>query len=654
MKKLVSSLVVAFILIMTLAEGCARSAAGAPASLTASMTYPVSSLDDLQELERFLDSLITERMERYDIPSEVIAVVRDGQVVFTKGYGYADLDKRVPVDPERTIFRIGSVSKLFVWTAVMQLVEQGKLDLSADVNTYLTRATEHPGIRIPDTYPEPITLAHLLTHTSGFEKQDWYSIFPSKDGWIPLEEYLATHMPERVYPPGQFWVYSNYGTSLAAYIVERVSGMPFEEYVERFIYEPLEMNHSTFRQPLPPALSDDLATGLIWQSGKRHGLPSGFEWGYPAGSMSSTAIDMSRFMIAHLQNGRYEDGEGSSHQILGEQAAIDMHSQHFVYDPRLLGFTFGFFEEQLGGTRIIYHAGGSAAFSAHVALIPEYNLGVFEAYSGGEPGSGFIYTEVLRYYSRIPATPSASPGLLAPTRQYAGEYLDLNVNHSSPERLLALLKGVSVKENGNGKLAFLEGMWVQVEPLVFQEVGSGDLAVFRTEDGTAEGRVTYLIHGELAYEKLPWYWQTAFQLGLLAGCLLVFLSSALGWPVASFIQRRRPWEPELLPRLAHWTGWGMSVTFVGFVMVFVTEVYENDVLLYGLTPAARAILLLPLLGAVLTVVTLMLSCAAWMGWGSPARHPYWNLRGRMHYTLVALAGVAVVWWLSYWNLHGFR
>ena len=113
-------------------------------------------------MEAFLDKLLGREMEKHHIAGAAVSVVKDGKLFFAKGYGYADLENGIPVDPEQTIFRIGSVAKLFTWTAVMQLVEQGKLDLDADINTYLD-------FRIPDTYPQPITLKHLLTHTSGFE-----------------------------------------------------------------------------------------------------------------------------------------------------------------------------------------------------------------------------------------------------------------------------------------------------------------------------------------------------------------------------------------------------------------------------------------------------------------------------------------------------
>ncbi len=116
-----------------------------------------------EDLEAFLDGVLAAEMRSHSIASATVSVVKDGELFFAKGYGYADRESRRPVDPERTLFRPGSISKLFTWTAVMQLVEQGKIDLDADVNEYLT------DFRIPDTFPEPITMEHLMTHTPGFE-----------------------------------------------------------------------------------------------------------------------------------------------------------------------------------------------------------------------------------------------------------------------------------------------------------------------------------------------------------------------------------------------------------------------------------------------------------------------------------------------------
>jgi hypothetical protein len=259
---------------------------------------------------------------------------------------------------------------------------------------------------------------------------------------------------------------------------------------------------------------------------------------------------------------------------------------------------------------------------------------------------------MVHFFPPSPA-PGDVPSSPVQTGLYEGEYVDLGVNRSSPEKLLALLKGMRVKENEDGTLAFLGATWTPVAPLTFQEVDGGDLAVFRTEEGTPGSRVTHLIRGELAYEKLPWYRGTAFHLGLLAGCLLVFLSAALSWPVVSLLQRRGTEKPTRMAQLARWICWTMSATFLGFVVAFVIETWENDVLLCGLTTGAKAILMLPLIGAALAGVTAILAGAAWKGWNTRTGRPYWSLGGRIHYTLVALAGIAFVAFAGYWNLLGF-
>ncbi len=187
----------------------------------------------------------------------MVVVVKDGQVLLAKGYGYADVEKRIPVDAEHTLFRPGSVTKLFTWTAVMQLVEQGKIDLQADVNTYLT------AFQIPATYPQPITMLDLMAHTAGFEEPQsriwWQS---SAEEMTSLEDYLAQNMPARVYPPGQMPAYSNYGATLAGYIVEQVSGEPYEQYIEAHIFTAAghgSQHHGT--AVCPRALAPDMSQG---------------------------------------------------------------------------------------------------------------------------------------------------------------------------------------------------------------------------------------------------------------------------------------------------------------------------------------------------------------------------------------------------------
>src|SRR5215208_847570 len=204
------------------------------------------------DVEAFLDGLVPLQLKNADIAGATISIVKDGKLLFAKGYGYADVEKKKPVSPQETLFRPGSISKLFTWTAVMQLFEQGKLDLDRDVNDYLD-------FKIPDAFGKPITLKNILTHTPGFEEQikDLFT----DSGTPNLGQYLKTHIPARIYPPGTVPAYSNYATALAGYIVQRVSGRPFDDYIAENIFGPLRMTHSTFAQPLPSSLSSLMSGG---------------------------------------------------------------------------------------------------------------------------------------------------------------------------------------------------------------------------------------------------------------------------------------------------------------------------------------------------------------------------------------------------------
>lgn len=298
------------------------------------LTVPVPALGqaslrglrDQAELEAFLDGVMTAHLRDKHVAGATVSVVKDGALFFAKGYGYADVDQRKPVDPVGTMFRIGSVSKLFTWTAVMQLAEQGKLDLNADVNTYLD-------FKIPATYPEPITLTHILSHTPGLEEDGRDLFTEDSSHMVPMGRWLATHMPGRVRPPGTFSSYSNWATAVAGYIVGRVSGMSWDEYIEQHILGPLGMTQTTGRQPLPARFQADMSQGYSWTGGRF--VPKKWEiitGAAPAGSVSASATDMAKFMLAHLGNGQLGD-----QRILADSTARLMHSRLFGHDPRIPG-----------------------------------------------------------------------------------------------------------------------------------------------------------------------------------------------------------------------------------------------------------------------------------------------------------------------------
>lgn len=339
------------VLVFIACLACINAASGLP--LNASNVSTVGPTDP-KELEAFIDGVVNAELKAHHIPGATVAVVKDGKIILAKGYGYADINKRKAVVANQTLFRVGSVSKLFIWTAVMQLAEQGKLDLNADVNVYLK------DFQVPATYPRPITLKDLMTHTPGFEDlASGGRLFVSNEtDIVPLRENLRDKMPARVRPPGELTAYSNYGSALAAHVVEQVSGMPFDKYVEEKILLPLNMNSSSFEQPLPQRLASNMSNGYIYSDNAYTAEPFEYIQVWPAGSLSSTSEDMAKFMIAHLQNGRY-----GTTSILKEATARQMHSELFTNDPKVSGWTYGLWEMRLNNQSIIGHGGDSILFS---------------------------------------------------------------------------------------------------------------------------------------------------------------------------------------------------------------------------------------------------------------------------------------------------
>ncbi len=600
--------------------------------------------EDPAELEAFLDGIMAAHLAEYHIPGATLSVVVDGELFLAKGYGYADLETRVPVEAERTLFRPGSVSKLFVWTAVMQLVEAGRLDLHADVNDYLD-------FEIPATFAEPITLAHLLTHTPGFEDVLEGLFVLSTDDLLPLDAYLKQNLPARVFPPGEVGAYSNYGSALAGYIVERVTGQSFHDYVEREIFAPLGMESTTFRQPLPERLAPEMSEGYNYVQGAY--VKGTFELvnAYPAGSASSTATDMARFMIAHLQEGRYEDA-----RILEASTVQEMHRLQFTPDTRLDGMTYGFMETTLNGERVIHHGGDTFLFHSGLFLLPEQNVGLFVSYNGVESGparEALLQAFMDRYYPAPPAAALEPPvGAAERAARYAGEYHLTRASYTTWYKLLNLFMPFQVSVNEEGYLVVNAAgeisQYVEVEPGFYRNrlpEEASDVLVFRIDDG---GQAWAFPPLPFSAVRAPWYATSFFTLALLGGITLLFVGTLLGWPIAFFVtlkQRERRPPLSVLARIvgALFGLWLLFtlVTFIG-VLSDVDPAYGMPRVLFGDAELTAVLLALPVGLAVLAGLMLIALVLAW--WKG-----YWKLGGRLHYTLLTLAALGMVWMLSYWS-----
>jgi CubicO group peptidase (beta-lactamase class C family) len=613
-------------------------------------TEPTGVLADPLEVEAFFDGVMAEQLKSYHIPGATVAVVADGELLFAKGYGYADLATHRPIVADRTLFRLASVSKLFTWTAVMQLVEKGKLDLNADVNEYLTE------FKIPPAFGKPITLANLMTHTSGFEDTPTGVYANRAKDLKPLATYIKRDVPARIYPPGEVPAYSNYGAALAGYIVEKVSGVPFERYVEENIFEPLGMARSTFREPLPSALEPDVAVGYKFGGGVFEAQD--FEWlqQYPAASLSSTATDMARFMAAHLEDGLY----GSS-RILSEATAREMHRRLFTPDPRVNGWARGFTEMTLNGERVIWHGGDTIHFHTALALFPERDVGVFVSYNsfdGAFARLDFLAAFADRYFpaTKEPA-PEPGPGAARAAAPYAGSYVISRRVSTRLLKFMTFLYPPTVKVTPDGYLLAPGGLgrptnrYLEVEPGTFRRVevdGTlGDKLAFALDD---RGRVKYAFFENdptNALVRVPWYQAASFHRVVRAACLVLFLSAIFIWPVGWFLGRRRqrPRDP-LLARLARLGAWCLSLLNVVFVVALM-RFFDPVGVLFALSAGLKAALVLPIVTTVLAVAVVVLAVVAWV-------KRFWRVPGRVHYTLVAAAAVAFVLWLNYWNLLGFR
>jgi CubicO group peptidase (beta-lactamase class C family) len=366
----------------------------ASAPPTGTNPIPTPHTLDKTDLEAFFDGVIPLQLERSDIAGATVLVMKDGQTLLKKGYGYSDYTKKKLVDPDTTIFRLASISKLFTWVSVMQLAEQGKLDIDADINHYLD-------FQITPAFGKPVTLRNLMTHTGGFEEEIRDILINDPKLATPLRDFMIQNQPRRIFPPGVIPAYSNYGVGLAGYIVQRVSGEPFEQYVAEHIFQPLGMTHSSFHQPLEQSLSSFPSDGYKDATDK----PAiGFEIfnPAPAGGVSSTALDMGHFAQALLGG-----GELQGKRILKAETLDAMWTRQFAASDALPAICMGFYQTWRNGLRFIGHDGDLIAFHSSFLLEPKEKLVLFISYnssgSGNKARGEWLTSFADRYYPFTPA-----------------------------------------------------------------------------------------------------------------------------------------------------------------------------------------------------------------------------------------------------------
>ncbi|MEM8535329.1 MAG: serine hydrolase domain-containing protein [Chloroflexota bacterium] len=574
------------------------------------------SLTDQESVEAFVDELMAEHMAENDVPGATIAIVYQGEVVLQKGYGYANLADETPVD-DTTPFRLASVTKLFTAMAVMQLAEQDQLDLHTDVNRYLET------FQIPSTFDEPITLHHLLTHTSGLTDRQIGSGTTNPDQVLSLGTYLSTYVPERAYPPGQLRMYSNYGIGLAGYVVEQVTGVSYEEYVSQSILQPLEMDQSNF------AFTADTATGYSGRFWTRPVTPLVLS-DAPAGALYASAADMNRFMLTHLQSGMFEEV-----RLLEPETLQQMHSQQFTHHPDLEGSAYGFIEQIDGDRRAIWHNGALAGYRSMLYLLPDEDFGVFVANNSDYELSREVADTVLDQFFPVSDNNQelSTPVEIDDVSRFAGQYTVTTYERATSLRFIALTQQTGVSANADNTLTIFGDAYRPVAPLLFQEVnGTGQVAF--AEDET--GRITHMFRGGSSLERTPWWRWTWVSLGFIV-CIFLF------WSVFDYLIRKSAdsKKPSIEKSLIRWGGYTFNAIafFVGLGFIIDGELYYGTRMPLA-SIGLNLLWIWPLIGLALVVAAII----------KLVRMP----QSRLHWYMVGLGSstLALCGWLYSWNLLG--
>ena len=591
------------------------------------------------DVDAWLDGYMPYALKAGGIPGAVVVVVKDGQPLTMRGFGYSDEKTQRPVDPELTLFRPGSVSKLFTWTAVMQQVQAGKLNLDVDVNQYLD-------FKIPPKGGKPITLRNLMTHTAGFAETAKYLIEYDKKP-VPLRTALSRWVPDRIYAPGTMPAYSNYGASLAGYIVERVSGEPFEQYVQRHIFDPLGMVHSTFEQPLPASLRPLMSKG--YEYGSPEPKPYEVIPLSPAGGLAASGADMGKFMIAHLNNGG---------PLLNPATAQLMHAPANHFYSALPQMALGFYHEDRNGLDIVGHGGDTIFFHSDLHLFLDKNVGLFVSMnSPGKNTAVHPLREQLfedftdRYFPAPAQVVPTSNTAKADGAAISGHYVSSRAGGFNWTRMLALLGETSVAVDKDGYLiassvtdpSGAPRKWREIGRWTWQEENGAD-KLQAVVDGSGQVKMFSITPYAPIIEFLPapasmnagWI----LPVGGLA--LLIVVIAALGWPIVALVRRRYQYasnvsgRPLLLHRITRAAAWLYIVVIIGWLIVLTVINKDLTALNGGMDLWMRLLQLFLILAIVGSLA------AIWNAY-VVARQAGRHLIATIWSILVALAAIFLAW-----------
>lgn len=617
-----------------------------------SPSFPSGVPLERTETEAYWDDFFQNGMKVYGVHGAEMVIVQEGEILFAKGYGFADTAGETPLDPQTTIVRAGSIAKTLTALAVLQLADRGDLDLDVDINQYLMR------FKIPGNFPEPVTARHLINMTGGFDTRAIGIRASSRKGVEPLGEYLAEHMPPRVLPPGRYRRYNDHELALAGYLVEVVSGMPYEEYVRKNIFEPLEMKNSSVL--LPDAQMERAARGYPVGGDAEQAFPRNYYYlnTAPGAGFNTTAIDMAHYLMVYLQEGQYTQSSGSQARLMSEAASRSMLETSFSYDPSLPGTANSFDERLYKGRRYLRKLGGAPGMQNNLILMPDAGLG-FYLFTNTE-GTGlrndweqavaerYQSNSVLSAGMRPVQTESAVPEN-RDMSSFSGTYQEISdyTSDTTIVQVRALFNPdvwVAVEGGQAGGLQVWGKNFNPVGQKVFEDSLSGNRIAFETnQNGYAE----YLFLARTAYRRVNQLQTPAVQMALLGFAVVVFLLSSL----IAFLRIRRAGSGENRTLILTSLVSGLNLFFlVALAALLLPIATGGDIWQFSFEPslALRAILALPVVTTGLSILLLadIIIAARWMECAN---------RFTLLFGAFTLAGVtAFLLFLDTWKLLGWR
>ena len=613
---------------------------------TLSETNFLSVYKETSDLNDWIDAQFLEGMNHYNVAGASFILMQGDSIRHINGYGLADIESNTPVYSPTSIFGIASISKTFVATAIMQLYENGQLELDQDINKYLN------SFQIEYKFKGPITINHLLTHTAGFDVRNIGWVVRSEEDVMPLAKYLKNSMPPQIRPPGEVLTYSNHSYGLLGLIVEEVSGAPFDEYVKKMILEPLEMNTSDFKSSLEQR--NNYVSSYLQKNNQLIPYKLDFQLNYPAGSFSSTASDMGNYISMFLNNGNFK---GS--QILNSTTIDKMHQTAFKhYEKAENGWLLGFTESHWKGVRLIRHGGDIQGFASELILIPDSNIGFFLSVNSSNLQNSrsrkFIYEFINNLLLRLKKdnvieniktiTSPEIGSVEEPLETFTGVYRFTRYAQNTVDKL-AVLIGIApeikiVLEDNKLKILEWNDVLTPISDLTFASIYSNKYLAFGRD---VDEEISYFFDDTSSYKKLKWYEPVQFQIYWISSIVIIMSIFIIANIFAKlFIQKTKS---HLIKRINF--SIASLIIFSLSVLAFALIKTDPQEFLYGLPWIIKFVLLLPFLIILLEFIALYLLAKA-------IRYKEMTNFDLVYQSFIAVVTLFFIPWLKYYNLIGFN